>query len=160
MLVPAEAQRLREFLATLPELEAAPPALLVRSHSGAGDLAARRIAVVAGLVRQDGYAGIATEILPDSAYPADGVELVATSWVVRLPHCPDWSADLTFDARNLPMSNLGCATATNLGLMVADPADLAAGRPLAPADGGREADAILRYRTDKVRPLDEGVLTQ
>lgn len=44
--------------------------------------------------------------------------------------------------------------------MVADPADLPAGRPLGPADGTREADAILRYRTDKVRPLDQDVLTQ
>jgi type IV pilus biogenesis protein CpaD/CtpE len=41
--------------------------------------------------------------------------------------------------------------------MVADPADLAEGRPLGPADGVREAEAVVRYRTDKVRPLlDEG----
>ena len=55
------------------------------------------------------------------------------------------------------MSNLGCANAVNLGLMVADPNDLAMGTPTAPADAAREAEAIVRYRTDKVKALDAEV---
>jgi type IV pilus biogenesis protein CpaD/CtpE len=42
--------------------------------------------------------------------------------------------------------------------MVADPADLVTGAPTAPADATREAEAIVRYRTDKVRQLDPEAL--
>ena len=42
--------------------------------------------------------------------------------------------------------------------MVADPADLQRGRPLGPADATREAEAIVRYRTDKVKELQDGLI--
>ena len=38
-----------------------------------------------------------------------------------------------------PIGQLGCANAVNLGLMVANPADLATGRPLAQLDARRGA---------------------
>jgi type IV pilus biogenesis protein CpaD/CtpE len=42
--------------------------------------------------------------------------------------------------------------------MVADPADLARGRDPGAADATREAEAVVRYRTDKVKKLrDEAV---
>jgi hypothetical protein len=56
------------------------------------------------------------------------------------------------------LSNLGCANAYNLGLMVVDPADLAPRRALAPADGTREAEAVFRYRTDKVKQLEADII--
>ena len=37
--------------------------------------------------------------------------------------------------------------------MVADPADLATRRPLGPADGTQAAEAVVRYRTNKVEQL-------
>lgn len=40
-----------------------------------------------------------------------------------VPGCPDWSHDVGGD-RETQSSNYGCATSTNLALMVADPADL------------------------------------
>ena len=57
----------------------------------------------------------------------------------------------------MPLSNLGCANAVNLGLMIAEPADLTRGRPLGTADGIREAEAVVRYRTDKVKELKAGM---
>ena len=49
---------------------------------------------------------------------------------------------------------MGCnATATNLAHMVAEPRDLVRGRELGPADGIREAEAIVRYREGKVTEL-------
>ena len=79
-----------------------------------------------------------------------------TVHLLQLPACPDWSADPAYDPRNLPLSNLGCATATDLGLMLAEPADLVAGTALAPADGVQAAEAVTRYRTGKVTPLAAG----
>ena len=71
------------------------------------------------------------------------------------PACPDWSRASGTDFANLPHSNQGCATETNLGLMIADPKDLVRGRSLAPADGVQAAEAIVRYRTGKVTPLQD-----
>ncbi len=44
---------------------------------------------------------------------------------------------------------VGCTTNASLGLMVADPMDLAVGRQLGPPDGEVAATAIERYRTRK-----------
>ena len=38
------------------------------------------------------------------------------------------------------------------------PADLGVGRALGPADSTREAEAIVRYRTDKVKGLQDGLI--
>ena len=50
-------------------------------------------------------------------------------------------------------SNFGCANERNLGLMVANPADLLRGREPGPADGDFAAFGIQRYRADKTEPL-------
>jgi pilus assembly protein CpaD len=79
--------------------------------------------------------------------------LVLERYLVTLPPCPDWSRQSGTDFSNLPHSNFGCATQTNLGLMVAEPRDLLHGRGLAPADGVHQAEGIVRYRTGKVIQL-------
>ena len=66
-------------------------------------------------------------------------------YAVTLPPCPNWSQPRANDFTNAPPSNFGCATAVNLGLMVASPADLVGGRQLAPADGKPAAAAVNRY---------------
>ncbi len=74
-------------------------------------------------------------------------------YAVTLPRCPNWSMNDAGDFTNAPTSNFGCATAVDLGLMVASPADLAGGRTLAAADGKPMAAAVDRYLDDKVTPL-------
>ena len=83
------------------------------------------------------------------------VELVLERHLVTLPACPDWSRETSTDFSNQPYSNFGCATQTNLGLMVAEPKDLVRGRALGPADGVQQAEGIVRYRTGKVVDLKE-----
>jgi pilus assembly protein CpaD len=75
---------------------------------------------------------------------------------VTLPPCPNWSQYPTSDFTNVKSSNFGCAMATNLGLMVANPADLAAGRELAAADATPAVSGVTRYLTDKVKLPDTG----
>ena len=58
---------------------------------------------------------------------ADSVSIVVRRYVATLPGCPDWTGALN-SYSNTPSSNWGCATATNLGLMVAEPGDLVHGR--------------------------------
>jgi outer membrane protein OmpA-like peptidoglycan-associated protein len=110
------------------------------------ELASERIQAVEGFLREHGYGGMeATTAAYGEAVPAvegsDPVawqrnrraELILERHLVTLPACPDWSRQSGTDFANLPHSNHGCATASNLGLMVAEPRDLVRGRGLGPA---------------------------
>lgn len=94
---------------------------------------------------------VAQTVDPD--LPRDTVELRLGRHLVQLPPCPNWSMASNPNYGNRQGSNFGCATATNLGLMIADPADLVAGRDLGPADGTGSVLAIQRYRSGQPYPL-------
>jgi pilus biogenesis lipoprotein CpaD len=132
------------------------------------ELAAERNDGVVALLREAGLGDVTVttvaygEAVP--AVPSTGpaawrlnrrVELILERHLVTLPACPDWSRQSGTDFSNQPHSNFGCATQTNLGLMVAEPTDLVRGRALAPADGVHQAEGIVRYRTGKVVELEE-----
>ena len=132
------------------------------------ELAARRAEQVQAFLEEAGYGNLTVtatalgEALP--AVPSTGpaawqlnrrVEVVLERYLVTLPACPDWSRETGTDFDNLPLSNLGCATQTNLGLMIAEPKDLVRGRPLGPADGIQQAEGIVRYRTGEVVELQD-----
>jgi pilus assembly protein CpaD len=72
-------------------------------------------------------------------------------YLVTLPQCPNWSKYPPLGYTNTHASNFGCTTAVDLALMVANPADLAEGRPLGPADANPAVSAVQRYQTDKVQ---------
>ncbi|MEK0086146.1 CpaD family pilus assembly lipoprotein [Benzoatithermus flavus] len=169
-----EAKRLRTFLDALPGDRELSVRIIGMTDDRTGDarhaaLSLRRARGVAELAEARRFAAI--EIAEPSGNRAamagagerrrarsDRVEIRVSGYEVRLPACPDWSRRPEGDGRNLPLSNLGCANAVNLGLMVSNPADLDHGRALAPADGSREAEAIVRYRTDKAKQLDTEML--
>ena len=118
--------------------------------SGVPGLAAAREAAVASRLLRWGVVAEA-QLLP--AVPPNRAIVSVGRYAVTLPPCPNWSMPPANDFANAPPSNFGCATAVNLGLMVASPADLVAGRQLAPADGKPAAAAVDRYLDDKVPPL-------
>lgn len=60
-----------------------------------------------------------------------------------------------FASEKRPTMAFGCATYSNLAAMVADPADLAAGRSLNGQDAADAAAAVDRYHDDKVKALRE-----
>lgn len=86
----------------------------------------------------------------------DEVNLTIKSYLVTLPGCPDFTsrAGRTFD--NRPHSNWGCATASNIGLMVDEPRDLLIGRGGTPADAEALVLSTQRYRAGETRSLDVG----
>ena len=83
--------------------------------------------------------------------PRQGVRLVVGRYVALPPNCPDWSRPSASNPGNIADSNFGCAAATNLSLMIADPADLVRGRSLAPGDGQALSLGIQRYRSGAIR---------
>ena len=72
-------------------------------------------------------------------------------YLVTLPACPNWTGPGPHDFTNAAHSNFGCADQVNLGRMVASPADLVEGRPVAATEGTPAAAAVNRYLTDKVQ---------
>jgi pilus assembly protein CpaD len=95
--------------------------------------------------------GIVADTLPLGPTPANHAIIGIGRYTVTLPPCPNWSSPPTAEYTNAHNSNWGCAAATNLGLMVASPADLVSGRTLAPADGQPAVNAVQRYMTDRVK---------
>jgi pilus assembly protein CpaD len=83
----------------------------------------------------------------------NALTVVIGRYVVIPPSCPNWSKPSTGDSNNRTGSNFGCATATNLGAMVADPGDLVTGKTLGPGDGTVSAGSVQRYREDSIKEL-------
>jgi pilus assembly protein CpaD len=95
--------------------------------------------------------GIVAETRPLADVPRNRAVLIVGRYAVRLPPCPNWSQAPTYDFGESFPSWYGCADATNLGLMVASPADLVDGRALGPAEGASAVNAVDRYLHDRVK---------
>ena len=89
-------------------------------------------------------------VIPPSSDRA--LTAITVSWAsVSVPGCPDWTRSDGTSSSRLHSSNFGCANAQSLAAMLHEPLDLSTPTVLGPADGTREALAIDRYRTDKVK---------
>jgi len=147
----AERDGLDDFLARL-QLRAG-DTVLVDGTDGTPLLDRRVETVQAYLVHRALRPRHAGEGLGVEAAGPDSVAVVVERHAVTLPACPDWSDRPGRTWNNTVSRNWGCATATNLGLMVAEPADLAVGRVPGPMDGEFAVQAIQRYRAGETRPL-------
>lgn len=85
----------------------------------------------------------------------DEVALQVERYVVTPPACPNWSKPTGGDPTNTVASNFGCATTTNLGLMIANPRDLLSGQKPGPADADPALRAVRNYRAGKPARLSE-----
>lgn len=83
----------------------------------------------------------------------DELGLTVTKVMAILPDC-DQPQPLE-PARPDFTGGFGCSSAYNLGVMVADPADLERGRVLEPADAERASAAVRRYRLGEEKPLQK-----
>jgi pilus assembly protein CpaD len=116
---------------------------------GPPGLAERRVAAVSGeLLRY----GIVVQRLALDTVPANRAIVSIGRYAVTLPACPNWSQSLAWEFTNAYSSYYGCANETNLGLMVASPADLVNPRPFTGIDGMPAVSAVERYLTDRITP--------
>jgi pilus assembly protein CpaD len=145
-LVPGDAARLGRLVATG---VIRPTDRVTIAAAGAPNLAEQRVAALSSALL--GY-GIVAATLPSGAVPTNRAVIAIGRYTVTLPPCPNWSSPPQAEYTNAHNSNWGCAAATNLGLMVANPADLVSGRPLGPTDGATAVAAVQRYLTDRVKP--------
>lgn len=78
--------------------------------------------------------------------PGNVVTLRFERYNALVPTCGDWSSHPGHDYSNNVHSNFGCANQRNMGLMLADPADLQRMREAAPTDTQNSNRVIQRYR--------------
>jgi pilus assembly protein CpaD len=123
---------------------------VVVAVAGPPALAAARFRAVAASLLPYGIVPIP---VPGLDAPPGTAVIRRERYLVTLPPCPDWSkpAAGAGDFTNTVSSNFGCANAVNLGVMVAQPADLVEARRLGPADARPAVDAVNNYRLGKVQ---------
>jgi pilus assembly protein CpaD len=115
--------------------------------AGSDPLARARVAAISRILLA--YGIVATP-RPLAGVSANRAVLLVGHYAVMLPPCPDWSQTAHEDFTNESSSNYGCANAINLGMTVANPADLANGRTLEAKNGEPAVSSVQRYLTDKV----------
>jgi pilus assembly protein CpaD len=107
----------------------------------------RLASVQAELHRLGMTSNVVSATTANPSISGDEVVVFAQTVAVVMPSCPGYNAPTALDQEWRPIGTLGCANAVNLGLMIANPADLATGRPLGPGDAEEQTQAIVRYRT-------------
>jgi pilus assembly protein CpaD len=118
-------------------------------------LTLQRLEAVRVVLADRGYQSALANTAEARVAPLDDGEvgLTVTKVMAILPDC-DQPQPLEPDTPDFTRG-FGCANAYNLGVMVADPADLERGRVLEPADAERHSASVLRYRVGKEKPLQE-----
>src|SRR5215470_16425647 len=115
--------------------------------------ARNRLASVRNELQRMGISSSIVQAEPTTSQSTgDEIVVFAQTVAVLPPDCPGYNQPITLDFEWRPNTRFGCANAVNLGLMVANPSDLAQGRPVGPADAEPNALAIARYRTDQIYP--------
>lgn len=91
--------------------------------------------------------GHAPMLREDPLLPAGSLHLEVVRYQTRLPECGHWknAGDANFE--NRPWPGFGCSNTRNLGMMVADPADLAAPAGTGFGNGLEAAMAVDRKRS-------------
>jgi pilus assembly protein CpaD len=123
--------------------------VMIAAGGPPGLAAARAAAISSELLR---WGIVTTPLSLDPAAPANRATVSIGRYAVTLPACPNWSEGWRWEFTNALSSYYGCDDATNLGLMVASPADLVSGRPFAGIDAVPAVNAVDRYLTDKITP--------
>lgn len=118
--------------------------------AGSDPMGAARSTAIMGTLSRHGITASPDNLAYGPALQPGEIRLVIGRHVVTPPECPDWRKPSDKDFQNTPSSNYGCATATNLGQMVANPRDLLEGRGFGGPGTDRAVKAVENYRKDSV----------
>lgn len=135
------------------------PGTVVSLIAGAGSntrydrVTLQRLETVRLALADRGYEAILGNVpsVPAPAIERNEVRLSLTKFMPILPDC-EQSQPLPPNVPDYD-SAFGCATAHNLGVMVANPEDLVRVRTVEPADGEAAARSVERYRLGEITPL-------
>lgn len=89
---------------------------------------------------------------------AAAITLRYTRYSVVVPTCGDWSAPLAYNPNNTDYPAFGCSVQHNLGLMLADPADIDGIHRPEPTDTANAERVIRAYRSGAVTEAKQGAI--
>lgn len=81
--------------------------------------------------------------------PAAPLRVGFLRYTAQVPQCGGWE-NITATAANKVYENFGCAVTANIAAQVANPEDLLGPRDMTPADAGRRATVLDKYRKGEV----------
>ena len=123
--------------------------LVVSVPSGAANevSAMQAVGEIRSMLTDQGFAEASISV---EAYSAEGaadppIRVSYLRYVAEPPQCGDWSTNLADEPMNLPYPNLGCAQQRNLGVMIANPADLLGPRSETARSGERRDRVWGKY---------------
>src|SRR5581483_2676367 len=119
----------------------------VEQTDAIGKLAGQRRIALLKALRSNGVGEFMT-IAAAPKLSRDRVVLEIERGIATPPPCPDWSKP-AIDYSAQVSSNFGCANATNLAKMAADPTDLLRGNPTARTQGDSAGAAVQAYRDNQ-----------
>jgi pilus assembly protein CpaD len=99
------------------------------------------------LLRSMGFAKVPVVFESSELLERDQIALDVAYAQVVSPRCPDWRTSPITTYSNTQQGGYGCASVTNLGLMVADPRDLERGSGRSAPDMDRNAKVLQDYRS-------------
>lgn len=114
-------------------------------EAGARAFAAR---IVAALGEEGADAAVAS-LTPTPGASPPRAEVGVPIWVALVPECGQWPERINPDFRNQNTANFGCSVTRNIGLMVANPADLERARDATGRSGTRSQDVLTKYGEGK-----------
>jgi pilus biogenesis lipoprotein CpaD len=126
----------------------------VVSDGSGGPVQRLRAQRVAQSLADAGARWVSTSVEPAMATGPNSVVIVRSEYLLAINNCPTYIPATIANPNEAVMPGLGCATAYNLGQMLARPRDAAVGRPPGPADATVNAAAIARYREGKIKALN------
>jgi pilus assembly protein CpaD len=139
-----------EYFASAFQNEGHGTLIISRPSNGPDDVAAMRAAADARAIML--AEGIEAQYITEGPYDASGARaapLVISyrTYEAVVPNCPDVSAyDFAWTGTNSTLPSFGCAVATNLAAMIADPSDLVGEQPSDPVDAARRSVVLTKYR--------------
>lgn len=122
----------------------------VRIGHGGDEAAARAFADrVAEALAAEGVDAVTVAFAPQPGAETVAAQVSVPVWVAQVPTCGQWGERISPDFRNQNTDNFGCAVTRNIGLMVANPADLERARGASGRSGARAEDVLTKYGTGK-----------
>ncbi|HEX5007690.1 MAG TPA: CpaD family pilus assembly protein [Hyphomonadaceae bacterium] len=124
--------------------------IISRPSNGPDDAAAQRAASDARAIML--AEGIDAQSISEGPYDASGTRAAPLVISYRtydavVPNCPDISAwDFSWTGTNSTLPSFGCAVATNLAAMIADPSDLVGEQQMDAPDAVRRGVVLTKYR--------------
>jgi len=108
-----------------------------------------RKTALAKLLSRMGYGKMNIQFEPSASVSRGTASIDVAYLAVVPPDCPDWRTSPVTSHSNMWQGNFKCSQVVNLGLMVADPHDLARGTGDVPISTERSSKSIQDYNNSK-----------